>query len=308
MRHFRTAALTGALLLAGLTPVIAQTESCTVPARQILENPSFEAGSAAPWDISRACSAGSPGGPPEIIDDVENAHDGSWVLRQTFEDNIVRFATQPVTIESPGEPHNISLWYRYDALPGFTATTCAINVRYGTTPLENIGRSLTAPDAGWTQLSATWTPTNAEYTFYVAYGCINNTIYLDDIQFWAPERETICSTSTSSTSTSTVTSSSTATSSTTTSSTTTSFTTTSSTTTSATTTSSTTTSSTTTSSTTTSSTTTSSTSSSFTTTTKPTCNPHHTKTVTRTKTVTETACPTSLPRYFECLANGVHHH
>jgi hypothetical protein len=80
MRHFRTAALTGALLLAGLTPVIAQTESCTVPARQILENPSFETGSAAPWDISRGCSAGCPGEPPEIIDDVENAHDGSWVL------------------------------------------------------------------------------------------------------------------------------------------------------------------------------------------------------------------------------------
>ncbi|KAL2849425.1 hypothetical protein BJX68DRAFT_255566 [Aspergillus pseudodeflectus] len=309
MGHFRTAAMTGALLLAGLAPT----------------------GSVAPWDVVKGCTAGCPGTPPDIVEDAENAHDGSWVLRQPFEDNIAWYATQPVTIESPGEPHNISLWYRYDSLPGITVESCSIAVRYGRTPVQNIGRSSAAPDAGWTQLSVTWTPTATEYTFYVAYGCNYTTLYFDDIQFWAPERETTCSTSTStSTSTSstttsttttststTVTSSSTTTttsdtttSSTTTSSTTTSDTTTSDTTTSPTTTStsSTSTSDTTTTSTTTTSSTTSQSTSTFTTTTKPTCNPHHTKTITRTKTVTVTTCPTSLPAYFECLVDGIHHH
>ncbi|GKZ25951.1 hypothetical protein AbraIFM66951_002062 [Aspergillus brasiliensis] len=124
MGHFRTAAITGALLLAGLTPVIAQTESCTVPARQILENPSFETGSLAPWEAVNTCA--SCGGMPEIVEDKENAHDGSWVFRQSFYDNIVWHASQPVAIESPGEPHNISLWYRYDALPGITVDDCGI--------------------------------------------------------------------------------------------------------------------------------------------------------------------------------------
>ncbi|OJJ67712.1 hypothetical protein ASPBRDRAFT_47746 [Aspergillus brasiliensis CBS 101740] len=309
MGHFRTAAITGALLLAGLTPVIAQTESCTVPARQILENPSFETGSLAPWEAVNTCA--SCGGMPEIVEDKENAHDGSWVFRQAFYDNIVWHASQPVAIESPGEPHNISLWYRYDALPGITVDYCGIRVRYGTTPLQNIGSSFTDPDAGWTQLSATWIPTATEYTFYVAYGCNYTTLYLDDIQLWAPERETTCSTSTTTSTSTTVTSSSTSTPTTpptTSSSTTTSVTSSTSTTTSSTT--SITSSSITTSSTTFSTTSSSSisTTSTFTTTTKPTCNPQHTETVTRTKTVTVTACPTSLPRYFECLAGGIHHH
>jgi hypothetical protein len=79
MGHFRTAMITGALLLAGLTPVIAQTESCTVPAHQLLENPSFETGSLAPWGARKGCSEGCPGAPPEVVEDP-NAHDGSWVL------------------------------------------------------------------------------------------------------------------------------------------------------------------------------------------------------------------------------------
>ncbi|KAL4762205.1 uncharacterized protein BDW70DRAFT_159189 [Aspergillus foveolatus] len=301
MGPFRIAVVAGALLLAGLTPVIAQTESCTVPARQIPENPSFEAGSLSPWQATKACSAGCPGAPPEIIEDAENAHDGSWVFRQSFDDNILWHLTQPITIDSPGEPHNISFWYRYEALPGITVDYCNIAVRYGTTPIQNIYVTNGPPDAGWTQLSATWTPTTIEYTLYVTYGCNYTTFYLDDVQFWAPERETTCSTTTSTTSTltsTTVTSSSTSTPITppTTSSSTTSDTTTSSTTTSSTT------------STTTTSSTTSYSTSTFTTTTKPTCNPHRTKTITKTKTVTVTTCPTSLPRYFECLVDGIHHH
>jgi hypothetical protein len=80
MGALRNAATIGALLLAGLTPVLAQNQTCTISPQQLLGNPSFESGGLNPWDARKLCTLDDCGdvSSPEIVQD--NAPDGSYVL------------------------------------------------------------------------------------------------------------------------------------------------------------------------------------------------------------------------------------
>ncbi|KAG2417527.1 hypothetical protein HFD88_008746 [Aspergillus terreus] len=190
MGPLRNAPTIGALLLAGLTLVLAQNQTCTIPPQQLLGNPSFESGSLNPWDARKLCTLDDCGdvSSPEIVQD--NAPDGSYVFRKFFDDNTLWAASQNVSIDSLGQPHNVSFWFRYEATPETTVTSCGLNVRVdGTSPLQNVARFSQAPGADWYLAQATWTPKSTQHIFYLVYGCNYTTLYLDDVQLWAPERE-----------------------------------------------------------------------------------------------------------------------